>query len=718
MRVDVITLAPRAPSGPDEPFQVAGRLTNCGRQPLDRLQVRLVVGAKIDSRSGLARAAAEPLLGTRRLTAVPSADESLAPGESTSFDLRLLVRDLGLGRENGVFPVAVQARAVYGLATSRESVGLASTFVPWFPEGPIAPSRLAWLVPLVDQPRADPDGALLDGALEGLLTSDPARPGRLSRTLEAARTGAMGGCDVPLAAAAPTVPATAAPPTAEPSATTQPCRGEPVPVTYAVEPDLLATVETMTRPHAALERGQPVGHPASAAAASWLMRVRAAAAVGSVLALPYGDPDVVALSRAESGVRDDVELLRRLGLSEARRILGVEELLTSVSWAPPGPIGGALDALAAGGQGSEPPTVVLGDELLPEVPERLGRTPGARSTLSSTTGPVTALTVDAGLSLLAEADPSDPTWQGPRLAEQRWIAETAVLAAERPGESRTFLVAPRRHAHLQSDLAGEVIADTGRLPWLCPVSLASAAAGTERCAQLPDTQGPAQPEARPAPGRVDRSAAALPASFVEQLSEVRRRSDQLTDEVLLAGSEQAKATKAALLRARGRAASSAWRDDPAGGRRMLSMLREEVDGLRGQVRLISGPVTLTGSTGTMRLDVVNTLNQPVSVGVRLDDTTEARLSSSDTEVREIPGNQRIQVAVEVEVQTSGRFVARAQLIDAGGDSFGPPVDLAVRSTQYGRVALGITGVAAAVLLVAAGVRITGRALRRPDGAST
>ncbi|MCW2713403.1 MAG: hypothetical protein JWN88_450, partial [Frankiales bacterium] len=598
------------------------------------------------------------------------------------------------------------------------SVGLASTFVPWFPEGPIAPSRLAWLVPLVDQPRADPDGALLDGALEGLLTSDPARPGRLSRTLEAARTGAMGGCDVPLAAAAPTVPATAAPPTAEPPATTQPCRGEPVPVTYAVEPDLLATVETMTRPHAALERGQPVGHPASAAAASWLMRVRAAAAVGSVLALPYGDPDVVALSRAESGVRDDVELLRRLGLSEARRILGVEELLTSVSWAPPGPIGGALDALAAGGQGSEPPTVVLGDELLPEVPERLGRTPGARSTLSSTTGPVTALTVDAGLSLLAEADPSDPTWQGPRLAEQRWIAETAVLAAERPGESRTFLVAPRRHAHLQSDLAGEVIADTGRLPWLCPVSLASAAAGTERCAQLPDTQGPAQPEARPAPGRVDRSAAALPASFVEQLSEVRRRSDQLTDEVLLAGSEQAKATKAALLRARGRAASSAWRDDPAGGRRMLSMLREEVDGLRGQVRLISGPVTLTGSTGTMRLDVVNTLNQPVSVGVRLDDTTEARLSSSDTEVREIPGNQRIQVAVEVEVQTSGRFVARAQLIDAGGDSFGPPVDLAVRSTQYGRVALGITGVAAAVLLVAAGVRITGRALRRPDGAST
>ena len=724
VRVDVTTLAPRAPSGPDEPFQVAGRLTNCGRQPLDRLQVRLAVGGKIDSRSGLARATAEPVLGSRRLTATPAADESLAPGESTSFDLRLLVRDLGLGRENGVFPLAVQARAVYGSAANRESVGLASTFVPWFPDGPIAPTRLAWLVPLVDQPRADPDGVLLDDALEGLLSSDPARPGRLSRVLEAARGGAMGACDPP-AAPAGTPPAadpgtaSTAPPTPDPAPTTpQPpagCRGEAVPVTYGVEPDLLGTVETMTRPHPVLERGKPVQRPASEAAASWLMRVRAAAAVGSVLALPYGDPDVVALSRTESGVRDDVGLLRRLGQSEARRLLGVEELLTSISWPPPGPIGGALDALAAGGQGADPPTVVLGDELLPEVPERVGRTPSARTTLSSTTGPVTALTVDAGLSLLTEANPSDPSWQGARLAEQRWIAEAAVIAAERPGESRTFLVAPRRHADLRSGVAGAVIADTGRLPWLCPVSLASAAAGTERCAQLPDAQGPAKAEARGAPGRADRGAAALPVAFVEQLSEVRRRSDQFTDEVLLAGSEQAKTTKAALLRARGRAASSAWRDDQAQGRRLLGLLREEVDGLRGQVRLVSGPVLLTGSTGTMRLTVENTLNQPVSIGVRLDDTTEARLSSSDTAVREVPGNQAIQLAVQVEVQTSGRFIARARLIDGSGDFFGPPVDLAVRSTQYGRVALGITGVAAAVLLVAAGVRITRRALHRPAG---
>ncbi len=55
----------------------------------------------------------------------------------------------------------------------------------------------------------------------------------------------------------------------------------------------------------------------------------------------------------------------------------------------------------------------------------------------------------------------------------------------------------------------------------------------------------------------------------------------------------------------------------------------------------------------------------------------------------------------------------ATLIDEEGEPFGEAVRLEVRSTGYGRVALAVTGIAAAVLLVAAGARITRRALRRP-----
>ncbi len=717
MSVEVTTLAPRAPTGLDEPFQVAGRLTNCGQRPLDRLQVRLAVGSKINSRSGLAQAAQEPVLGGRRLPAVPAASEGLAPGQSTTFDVRLLVGDLALGRENGVFPLAVQVLARYGEGPRRESVGLASTFVPWFPDGPIAPTRLAWLLPLIDQPRRGPDGVLLDDGLASLLDSDLGRAGRLARALATAQAGAGGGCDPP---AEPAAPAEPDPPPADslappPPAPELPCRGDPVPMTYGVDPDLLDTVEVMSRPYALLSRGDRITRPASADAQRWLATLRTLADRADVLALPYADPDVVALSRPESGVRGDVDLLRKLGQSEARRLLGVDAVLRSIAWPPPGPLGGALDALVSGGDGSEPPAIVLDEGNLPEPPALLGRTPSARTTLSSTTGPVTALVIDSALSALVEPDPSAPGWQGARLAEQRWIAEAAVLAAERPSQSRTFVVAPRRRADLLPAVAGAAIVDTGRLPWLCPVSLANAVDGTERCATLPDTQGPVPPEDRGTPDRRDRRSVELSATFVERLAQVRRLSDQFTDEVLLAEGEQAKATKARLLRARGRAASSAWRQEPAQGRQMLSLLRDDVEGLRAQVRLLSAPVLLTGNTGTIRLTVENRLDQPVNVGIRLGATSEARLSSEETGVREVPPSQAVPIAVRVEARTSGRFVARAQLLDGGGDPFGAPVELAVRSTQYGRVALGITGVAAAVLLIAAGARIVRRAVRSGGG---
>jgi hypothetical protein len=70
------------------------------------------------------------------------------------------------------------------------------------------------------------------------------------------------------------------------------------------------------------------------------------------------------------------------------------------------------------------------------------------------------------------------------------------------------------------------------------------------------------------------------------------------------------------------------------------------------------------------------------------------------------------VSVRVRARTSGRFTARLGLVDASGSPFGDTVELEVRSTQYGRVALAVTGVAAAVLFVAAGVRIV-RRVRHP-----
>ena len=200
---------------------------------------------------------------------------------------------------------------------------------------------------------------------------------------------------------------------------------------------------------------------------------------------------------------------------------------------------------------------------------------------------------------------------------------------------------------------------------------------------------------------------------MRDVAAVRRDSDQLTEQVLTPDDDGAKDIRARLLRARGRAESTAWRTRPGEGRRMLDLLRDDVAALRSRVTLVGQPALLTGSEGTVQLVVQNRLDQPVTVGVRLDPTSAARLTSEDTEIQVVPGQEAVQVSVRVEARTSGRFTARAGLVDASGQPFGGTVELAVRSTQYGRVALAVTGVAAAVLLVAAGVRITRRVLRPP-----
>jgi hypothetical protein len=208
---------------------------------------------------------------------------------------------------------------------------------------------------------------------------------------------------------------------------------------------------------------------------------------------------------------------------------------------------------------------------------------------------------------------------------------------------------------------------------------------------------------------------ALAPSFVSAVADVRRDSDQFTEQVLTPDDEGAQAIRARLLRARGRAESTAWRTRPSGGRRMLDLLRDDVATLRSRVTLIGQPALLTGREGTVQLVVQNSLDQPVNVGVRLDPTSAARLSSQDTELRVVPGQNTLPVSVRVEARTSGRFTARAGLVDASGQPFGETVELSVRSTEYGRVALAVTGAAAAVLFVAAGVRIVRRVLRPPGG---
>lgn len=717
VRVEVTRLLPRAPTRPEELVTVAGRVVNTSGETVEQLQVQLLVGGVLRSRSALDLA--DDGLRPARPRGEPEepARPELAPRSQAAFELQVPVRDLRLG-SLGVYPLQVQVTG--RLPGTRRAVELArvQTFLPWFAGDDPAASRVAVLWPLVGEPARTPAGAFVGDDLAAAVGEQDGEPGRLSALLRAALEGSVGACDdgggaAPLAAGAAPDGAAA-------------CRGEPVPVTVAADPALLAAVEALGGPHVVVgPDGRREAGP-DPSAGRWLQDLRRllegapsdgdAPPAADLLALPYADPDVVALTRQPVGLAGDVEQLRLLGRRTAADVTGTEPL-EQVVWPPGGPVTStALDASLGGGATA----VVLDEQALRPAGPSSGRTPGTRTELTTAAiGPVTGLVLERTLSELLAVGPDDPDWQGERLAEQRWLVETAMLAAERPGESRTFVVAPPRRGTVVAGVGAEVLRDIGRLPWLCPVRLADVVAGREQCAPGVVDRPPSDTtEDRGGLGAAVGAAVApvddaLPAAYLRELARVRALGSQLTDEVLVAGSDAAAEVKQRFLQARGRAESSAWRDDPEGGLRLLDLYEDDVASYRRSIEIRTpGRQLLTADSGVIEITVTNALDQPVTVGVQLNDPVEARLTSTDTDVRTVGPQEVVVVRLRAEARTSGQFVVRATLLDRSGQPFGEPAELVVTSTRFGRLALAVTGIGAGVLLVAAGVRIARRALRR------
>ncbi|MBK5308129.1 MAG: hypothetical protein JJD92_15695 [Frankiaceae bacterium] len=695
-QVLVTKLAPRAPLDPDGFFQVRGILVNRGSQTLHELTVRLRRGDKLSTRGELATADVEPPVTPTRVgrTPVRAAVQDLEPGQSTTFDIRIRVSSLRLGAI-GVYPLRVEARARFGDGGGVDSVGGITTYVPWFPDGPPhGKIRVAWLWPLVDQPRRGPREVMLDDEL----ATSFAKGGRLDRMLRSAADGAKGGCD----------PEPDPPVTLPRPPRTGPCRAEAVPMTYAVDPDLLFTADALTRPYQLLDGTKTERVDDTGPARGWLDGLRDAVGPGEVLSLPYADPDVVALTAPENGLADEVSLLREQGKKETANVLG-RQPMTSVVWPPAGRLTRrTVETLTSGGATA----LVVDPVALPEPENEPGRTPDTDvGQLPTNTGQPKVLTIDPALSALLT--PTYADYPGDRVVEQRWLAETAMISAEAPSVSRTILVAPARRADLHTAVAADAIRDTGRLPWLCPVSLASIASARDTCADEVVTEETDIPSVELAPARAED--VVLSTEHLRQVRALRAISTQFTDEVLAEPtSKEAVGTTGRLLRARARAESSAWHDRPGDGEQMLRQLKDDLADLRGKVHLQvgSGTVTLTSSTGVISVNVVNELSQPVRVGVVLDARNRARLSTRGTPITTVRPESAAQINLKVTAQTSGTFPVTAQLVDHDGQPFGGQVRLVVRSTQYGRVALAVTGIAAGVLLVAAGVRIARRAMRR------
>ena len=709
VEVLVTRLLPRAPQTRADAFQVAGSLTNRGAEPVRRLEVQLRVAERLRSRGQLAEADAEPAPGVPVVRVDLPPELELAPGASIPFDVRTTVGVLGLG-EIGIYPLGVAVRGEVGQEKSTTPVGVAPTYVPWFPDGVPRPTRLAWLVPLMDVPL--PPGS---PKIPELL----APTGRLGQQLAAVQEGTRGACDPPAAIAPPRPSSRKARTPAPPR---PPCRPVPVPVALGLDPQLLEAARVAaTLPAAAAPSATPSPAPAAPpapvdpareAAASWLAALRQLASGSEVVGVPYADPDVVAITRGSAPLRPDLDVATVLGQNLLGELVG-RAPLSQVAWPPSGQVtAAARDALAAAGAR----TLILDAAAVPASDQPA--TPTARRRLSPLVGAVDALVVDAPLVGLLRPQPGAPP--GDRLAEQRWIVETAMIAAEGPSRPpRTLLAALPRRAAVDPDVLREVLLDTGRLPWLCPVTLSAAAAETATCPDEPPPVPSALPaEPTPSTGLLPvASGQPLSPTRIRALARLRGLAVQFVTNVLQPSPER-EAIAERLLRTRLRAESAAWRQDTAGGTEALAAAREGVEALRDGVTVVPGkPRTLTSTSGTILVDVENRLDQPVRVGVRLS-ATAARLTTVGSPSQVILPRRRVQVRVDVQARTSGRFVVEAQLVDAANRPLGPPRELVLRSTGYGRSVLAVTFGGLAVLFGAAGYRIVRRALRSRRPAAT
>ena len=691
-------LRPRAPR-PGDDLQVVGSLRSTSDEPLRDLEVRVLVGSVLISRGQLSNAdLTPPLLAPRDVQELPD----LAPGAQAGLDVRLPVDRLGLTAD-GVYPLALEVHGRGGDG-ALVRLGGVSTYVPWFGDRPVDPLRIAWLWPLVDEPRTSPTEELLDDGLARSL----APAGRLGRSLAAARAGEAGECPP-----APE-PARDREPDDEDDAREQPCA--PVDVTYAVDPDLLYTARSMTDGYEVRRSGRTRAGEGQAAARAWLDQLAAATSGPDLVALPYADPDVVALTRGTADLGADVAAARTYGVTVAREVLGLDPL-QSLALPPSGPLtDAAFDALTTGSTRA----VALEDDAVVLTAGSGRSTPGARVELpsGSASGPITGLVVDRGLSDLLALERAEA--QGARLAEQRWLVETAMIAAELPSRGRTLLVTVPRRGAVDAELAAGAVVDTGAVPWMCPVDVEDVLAGRERCSGgQAQTRGRveygaerAAELAQPVPGAPELAPAA-----VQRVARVRAAAGQLTGAVIRGGTEQAQSLRTRMQRAWLRPESSAWREDRRAGGRLTSLLEDEVEALQGRVTVLSGRVTLTSRNGRVSVAVVNELDQPVTVAVELVAPSDARLSQTRTEVLEVPARTSLPVQVEAQTLTSGRFVVKASLLDREGQPFGKPAELIVTSTRYGSYALAVTGLGIAVLLVAVGVRLARRGLGRRSQAA-
>lgn len=647
--IAIATLDP-AVGTPGGRLHVSGTVT-VGDLRLRDVQVSLRLSrTQVNSRSELAGVASGLTTGKDGdVIARQAVSDALPAGSSTGFDLGADLDKLDQLREFGVYVVAVEVTATHRDGTG--SVAITRTFLPWVPaKRDFAPTGFAWLWPLVDKPARLSDGTFTDDSL--------------------AATFAAGGRIQSLTTAG--------------AALAQSTR-----LTWAVDPDLLDSSRAMTQGYTVARDGAKGA--GQEVANVWLDQLRLATAGSDVLALPYADPDLVALQR--HGLSADILRAREVGSRVAAKVLQ-RDVVGDVAW----PVDGyaqrsTLTLLRRNGVHA----VVLDGRAQPTKLE-LNYTPSGRTDVPTGSGPLTGLLADPGLTTeLGRAG------QSPLLAAQRFLAETAMITAELPnaGSDRVILVAPPRRWDPPQEFLDRLVSGVASAPWMSPTGLADALAAPVAEVERETVRYPSAAKK-----------AELPAAYLTALK------SQHTNIASFNGVLADRANRDKIIPELDdsllRLESSWWRRRDV---RVNHLILEQtiVADLLKAVHVQPGSYTFGSKSGTIPLTIANETDYDVVVRLQLLPDQRVRLKPHDP--IPIGPHRKVQVEVAASAVASGTAQVSASLLTLDGTPLSQPVLLRILITQYGTVALFITLAAASVLVLMALVRLVrrARAARRSAG---
>jgi Family of unknown function (DUF6049) len=678
VHISITRLEPRTIT-PDAVVTVTGTLSNTGDQTVTHLQLRLQRGRVLTSRAELVAQDSDPDPDTAVVAPFTDLPEQLEPGESAGFTYTLPAAQLRLGQD-GVYPVLLNANGT--VAGGERRVGELATYLVAPPATGAGRTAVAWLWPLVDRTHRDASGRFTDDDLAREVGSN----GRLERALSVLEQ--LPRVPGPAGGTVPAVPA--------------------VPVTLAIDPELVEELRIMAA--GPYQVGTSAGSGTQAAAA-FLQRLRAVAAEQAVVALPYGDVDADALLQAGLGgvltrslpgtaagtahddrvagtatsaapsspppSGEDTGRGTGAGAQLLADVLGVRPR-TDLGWLPRGPV--AAGVLTTYRDGGTDRVVVSSDALAQGgAALGLGRTPAAaRTTVTAGTAPLDALVGDTELGGLAD---EGGTTGGPRVGEQRYLAELALLSMATPASgTATVLVTPPREVDVHVPDATQMLVDATQQPWLQPVPLDAVVSGPSVATGAP----------------VAATGSTLDATGMAAVAAAVTARDDLAGAAVGDPAGALAPYDAAIARS----TSLAWRDDPGRFRAAVHDLTQVVGRLRDRVALVvpsDGTYSLASNDAPLVLTVRNDLPFAVQVLLRLGARGAGGLDLGDLGQQTLAPGSRTTLQVPTQVRRSGGFTVVATLTTPDGRPLGDPVQIKVKSTAYGSVSLIIT-VGAAVLL--------------------